>query len=126
MNFTEWLNNLLKDQKINICILGDTVTKDKFAYQIKQDFLNKGYQNLYCVDKEILSLDQVPNKIDLLVLCMNPLKEIKLLTAAKNQFLNVLIQPGADSEEIEQYFNSNHITHYNGCILKHWNLISEH
>ncbi len=126
MDFTKWLDDILKDKNINICILGDTVSEDKFAYKIKHAFINKGYQNLYCVDKEIDSLSNVPNNIDLLVLCMNPLKQIKLLTASTNSFANVLIQPGANSDEIEKWLSSNKITHYDGCILKHWNLVSGH
>ncbi len=123
MEFSKWLNNLLEDKKINICILGDTTNQEKFAYQIKQAFLDKQYKNIYCVDKEIKSMDDVPNDIDLLILCMHPVKAFNILTNAHNNIKNVLIQPGASSPEIIDYLSNKKITYYDGCILKHWNLI---
>ncbi len=123
MDSTKWLNNILDDTNKTICILGDTVSSEKFAYRIKQAFITKGFKNIFCVDKELDSLSKVPSEVDLLVLCMNPLKEIKLLSEATNNFKNVLIQPGAGSDDIEKLLNTKNIEYFNGCILKHWNLI---
>ncbi len=123
MEFSKWLNNVLEDKNINVCILGDTLNQEKFAYQIKQAFLDKQYQNIYCVDKEIESMEQVPNQIDLLILCMHPAKAYNILVNSHNDIKNVLIQPGASSEEIISWLDSKKITYYDGCILKHWDLI---
>ncbi len=118
----DWLTQILSNKESTICIMGDTLNPDKYAYKIKQSLVDRGYQNLYCVDKEITSLDQLPSHIDLMILCMNPLKAEKLLSSACNHIDNVLIQPGANSDAITQLLSKHKITFYDGCILVYWSL----
>lgn len=117
LELNECLDQILKDKQAHICVLGDTLNPDKYAYKIKQGFVSRGYQNLYCIDKEITSLDLIPSAIDLIVLCMHPEKAYNLLSASKNQFKCALFQPGAHSEKLESLLQDNNTNCYQGCIL---------
>lgn len=117
-----WLDNILADKDANICIIGDTLNPEKYAYKIKQTFLDRGYNNLFCIDKELKSLSEAPSHIDLMILCMNPNKAYNLLQEAKNHINNVLAQPGANSPELTQLIQKKGSKCYDGCILVYWSL----
>lgn len=107
---------------LKICILGDTVTPEKAACQIKEALIAKGYLNVYGVDKEFLTLASINQQIDLLILCMHPAKSIHLLTDNYKLFKNVIIQPGAESNEILNELKVHNINFTCGCVLKYFGL----
>ena len=101
--------NLREVMKYNtFVILGDTLNEEKYAYKIKQELINSGY-NVYCVGKELKSLNDIEEEIDIIDLCINPPAGIKLLKENKKIFKGIVIQPGAGSEEITKYMD--------GCLL---------
>ena len=74
-------------------------------------------KNVACADKEMESLNDAPFEIDVIDLCVNKYKGITMLKEAKVPFKTVLIQPGAESEEIIEYLTSNNIDFLEGCAL---------
>lgn len=57
-------------------------------------------------------------KIDVVDLCINPLTGVNVVKEAKELGIDkVLIQPGAESEDIIDYCNKNGITAIEGCAL---------
>ncbi len=121
MEYNIFLDKILKKDNINIVILGNTLDQEKYAFKIKQELIN---YNIIpkCVDKEIKNINEINNEIDLLILCMNPNKEKLILDSCKLKINNVLIQPGAESEEIINFLVHNKIDYINGCILQYYKL----
>ncbi|MGL4951953.1 MAG: CoA-binding protein [Mycoplasma sp.] len=125
INDKQFFDKIFQENKNNlkIAILGDTISIDKKAFEIKQLFISN--ENLFCIDKEIENLNFVNCEIDVLILCMNPFKSINILNDYKNlrTVKNVIIQPGAGSEEIENLLNNNKLKYTNGCVLKYFSEI---
>lgn len=63
-------------------VLGDTLNPEKYAYKIKHALLEKGY-TVYPVGKELASLNDIPDDIDVIDLCIHPTKGLKLLQECK-------------------------------------------
>lgn len=103
------------EQKI-FAVVGDTLNKDKYAYKIKTQLLEKGFQ-AYGVGKELVSINDIPEEIDVIDLCIHPVKGLKLIQECTKSFKCILIQPGAESEEILTYLKENNIPYIEGCIL---------
>lgn len=101
----------------NWTVLGDTLNEEKYAYRIKMGLIEKGF-NVECVGKEKASIDDVEMDIEVLDLCIHPVKGLKLLKETSRDIPAVLIQPGAGSEEIESYLRERGIPFLNGCALK--------
>ncbi len=97
-------------------VVGDTLNEEKYAYRIKHSLLEKGYA-VYGVGKELASIDDVPEDIDIIDLCIHPAKGIRLLQSMNKLFKCIVIQPGAESEEIEQYLNDRNMPYIHGCLL---------
>lgn len=97
-------------------VLGDTLNEEKYAYKIKNELKNSGYK-VYCVGKELKSLNDIEEEIDIIDLCINPPTGIKLLKENKKDFKCLIIQPGAGSDEIRNYLDENNYTYIDGCIL---------
>lgn len=97
-------------------VVGDTVNEAKYAYKIKNELLKKGY-TVYAVGKELASLNEVPGEVDIIDLCIHPAKGIKLLKENKRSVKGVLIQPGAESEEIIAFLQDQDIPYLEGCAL---------
>lgn len=108
------LENIMKQQ--NFVVVGNTILDDKYAYKIKHGLLDKGY-NVSCVYKELESINDVAEDIDVLVLCINPVLGLKLLKECRKNIKAVVIQPGAESEEIKDYLEDNEIPYLEGCVL---------
>lgn len=108
----------LKDlmQKNNFVVLGNTIDLEKYAAKIKNRLLESGY-NAVGVSKELQSINDTPYDIDVLVLCIHPSKTMGYLTECKKNIPAVVIQPGAESEEIYNYLNNHNIPFINGCVL---------
>ena len=76
----------------------------------------KGY-TVYCVGKELASINDVPGEIDVIDLCIHPAKGIELLRACEKPFKCIVIQPGAESEEILRYLDEKGLPYLEGCLL---------
>ena len=55
--------------------------------------------------------------IEVLDLCINPALGIKLLKENNKKIKIVVIQPGAESEEIIDFLNEKNIEFIEGCLL---------
>lgn len=108
------LEEMLKEK--NFVVVGNTVNPEKFAYKIKNELLNNGY-NVECVGYELNTINESSFDNFILNLCIHPIKGIKLLKENQKNIKAVLIQPGAESEEIDNYLRENKIEFLHGCIL---------
>ena len=100
----------------SFAVLGDTLNEKKYAYKIKDGLKKKGYI-VYSVGKELSSLNDIEDEIDIIVLCINAAKGLPLIKEYEKSFKCIIIQPGASSEEIISYLNKNNLPYINGCIL---------
>ena len=100
----------------SFAVVGDTLNEEKYAYKIKIQLLEKGYQ-VFSVGKELRLINNVSEDIDIIVLCIHPVKGLKLLQECTKTFKCIVIQPGAESEEILSYLQENKIPYIEGCVL---------
>lgn len=105
----------IMEQKV-FAVVGDTLNEEKYAYKIKHELQEKGY-TVYSVGKELASLNDVPGDVDVIDLCINPAKGLALLKECKIDYKHILIQPGAESDEILEYLKQSHIPFLEGCAL---------
>ncbi|MBW9150974.1 CoA-binding protein [Clostridium estertheticum] len=107
----------------NWIVVGDVLNHSKYAYKIlnslKKDGFNVVGVNPSANDKEVYnSLRDIPYKVEVLDLCINPYKGIKILQEANGLKIDkVLIQPGAESPEIIEFCKVNGILAIEGCAL---------
>lgn len=100
----------------NFVVVGNTIVEGKYAKTIKDNLIHYGY-NVSCVYKELTSINDIKEDIDVIDLCINPMLGINLLKECKKDYKVVLIQPGAESEEIISYLNSINKPYLKGCAL---------
>ena len=100
----------------NIVVVGNTINEEKYACKIKNELLNNNY-NVLAVGKELKSINDVNFEIDVLDLCINPNIGLELLKENKKEIKVVVIQPGAESEEIKEFLNGNNIKFLEACLL---------
>lgn len=100
----------------NYVVLGSTTKEEKPAYEIKNLLIEKGY-NVRCVGKELESINLVDFDIDVLVIAMNPGRSVNFIQETNKSIKAVIIQPGAESEELEALLASKNIPYVEGCIL---------
>lgn len=110
MNLEEVMN------QHNFVVVGDTLNEEKYAYKIKHQMLDHDYQ-IECVGKELASINDVTFDIDIIDLCIHPVKGLKLLQESNKPFKCVVIQPGAESEDIINYLKDNNYDYIEGCLL---------
>lgn len=103
-------------QENNIAVLGDTLNEEKYAYKIKHGLMEHGY-HVYGVGKELQSLNDVQDDIDVIDMCINPVKGLALIRECRKECKGIVIQPGAESDELLDYLNQNHISYFQGCLL---------
>lgn len=108
------LNEIM--QQKTFVVVGDTLNEEKYAYKIKQQLIAHGYE-VYCVGKELQSINDIEVDIDIIDLCIHPAKGIKILKELEKEFKCVLIQPGAESIEIIEYLTKRNIPYLEGCAL---------
>lgn len=107
----------------NWVVVGDVLNRLKYAYKIlssltEADFNVVGLNPSVKTEDAYTSLGDVPYKIDVLNLCINPIKGIKILQEAHELKIDkVLIQPGAESPEILKFCIENGIQAIEGCTL---------
>lgn len=105
----------IMEQK-SFVVVGDTLNQSKYAYIIKDQLQENGYL-VSCVGKELQAIDDVEGEIDIIDLCIHPAKGITLLKQMTKPVKCVLIQPGAESEEIIDYLKEKNIPFLEGCAL---------
>ena len=103
-------------QQKNFVVLGDTLNPEKYAYKIKKGLEEKGY-NVSGVGKDLASINDVEGDIDIIDLCIHPVKGLKLLKECKKDFKMIVIQPGASDVELVTYLRENKIPFLDGCLL---------
>lgn len=108
--------------KNNWVVIGDVNNKEKYAYKILEKFKKKGYTVVGVHPKGgegvYKSLKEIPFKINAIDLCINSKLGIEYLKEANElDIKNVLIQPGAESEEILKYCKKNNINAIENCAL---------
>ena len=107
----------------NWVVVGDVLNRLKYAYKIlsslkESDFNVVGLNPSVKTEDAYKSLGDIPYKIDILNLCINPIKGIKILQEAHELKIDkVLIQPGAESPEILKFCRENGIQAVEGCTL---------
>ena len=104
-------------KKHTFVILGDTQNKEKYAYKIKAAMLEAGYQ-VYAVPKEFASINDVPGDIEMIDLCIHPVKGLKLLKECHKSCEGVVIQPGAENEQLLNWLENQNIPYLRSCLLK--------
>lgn len=97
-------------------VVGDTLNEEKFAAKIKKAMSEHGYE-VHGVGKELASLNEIEGNIDVIDLCIRADKGLELIKECKKPFKAVVIQPGAGSDELENYLKENNIPYVNDCIL---------
>lgn len=105
-------------------VVGNTIDSDKYAYKIKHKLLENGY-NCYPVYKEYKSINDINSNIDVIDLCINPVKGLEIIKECKKEFKTVVIQPGAESDELKSYLKENNIDFIEGCLLVGLSLYSK-
>lgn len=100
----------------SFAVLGDTLNEEKYAYKIKNELKKKGYI-VYSVGKELSSLNDIKEEIDIIVLCIHPAKGLPLLKECKKSFKYIVIQPRASNDELISYLIENNIPYIDGCVL---------
>lgn len=106
----------------NWCVIGDVGNEKKYAYRILNKLKENGYNvvgvNSRGDDGIYKSLSEVPYDIEVIDLCINPIRGIEFIKEVKELSINkVLIQPGAESEEILKFCSENNIEAIEGCAL---------
>lgn len=97
-------------------VVGDTINEEKYAYKIKNNLVEHGYK-VYAVGKELASINEITDDIDIIDLCINPVKGLQLMKECNKQYKCIVIQPGAESAELLEYLDQNKIPYIQGCLL---------
>lgn len=97
-------------------VLGDTLNEEKYAHKIKVALKEKGYQ-VYAVGKELSSLNDIEEELDIVDLCIHPAKGLKLLQECKKSYKCIVIQPGAADEALLSYLKQENLPYIEGCLL---------
>ena len=105
----------IMEQKV-FAVVGNTLDGEKYAYKIKKAMLERGY-TVYAVGKELASINDVPEEIDIIDLCIHPVKGLALMKECKKNFKCIVIQPGAESPELLQYLDEQNLPYIQGCLL---------
>lgn len=103
-------------QQNNFVVVGNTLDNEKYAAKIKQGLLDSSY-NVRGVHKELSSINDVDFDIDIIDLCINPILGLKYIKECTKSFKTVVIQPGAESDELTSYLKENNIDYIEGCLL---------
>ena len=103
-------------QQRDFVVVGDTLNEEKYAYKIKKGLEEKGYK-AQAVGKELASINDVEGDIDIIDLCINPVKGLQLMKENKKPFKCIVIQPGAESDPLKCYLDENKLPYIEGCLL---------
>lgn len=107
----------------NWVVVGDVLNQGKYAYRIlnalkEADFNISGVNPRDNTGNVYKDLQEVPYKIDVIDLCINPITGLKVIESASKLGINkVLIQPGAESNELFTLCKNKDIVAIEGCVL---------
>ena len=107
----------------NWVVVGDVLNKSKYAFRIlsslrDSNFNVEGVNPRDTTGNVYKTLEEVKYKIDVIDLCINPIQGLKIIESAANLNIDkVLIQPGAESEEILSLCRNKGIIAIEGCAL---------
>ncbi len=97
-------------------MVGDTLNEGKYACKIKNRLIENGY-TVYGVGKELSSLNEIGENVDIIDLCINPVKGLELIKECEKPFKCIVIQPGAESNELCTYLRENNLPYLENCLL---------
>lgn len=117
------LQKVMKQQVF--VVVGNTMNEEKYAYKIKHSLLEKEY-TVYAVGKELASINEVEDEIDIIDLCINPIKGLKLIQECQKSFKCIVIQPGAESKELLSYLQEKQLPYIESCLLVGISLYAKH
>lgn len=107
----------------NWVVVGDVLNEGKYAYRIlnalkRADFNVSGVNPRDITGNIYKKIQEVSYKIDVIDLCINPINGLEVIESASELGINkVLIQPGAESNEIFTLCKDKGITAIQGCAL---------
>jgi predicted CoA-binding protein len=107
----------------NWVVVGDVLNRSKYASRIQAalkaaDFNAEGVNPRDTTETIYKSLKDVPYKIEVVDLCINPITGLKIVEEAVELGIDkLLIQPGAESADIIKYCKDNGLTAIEGCAL---------
>ena len=105
-------------------VVGDTIKEEKYAFKIKNKLIDHGY-TVYGVGKELKSINEVDDDIDIIDLCINPIRGLELIKECNKNYKCIVIQPGAESDELIEYMKRNNIQYIEVCLLVGLSLFSK-
>ena len=97
-------------------VVGNTLNQEKYAAKMKEGLLSQGY-TVYAVGAELPSLNDIPEDIDIIDLCIRPDRGLALLRENRKPFRCIVLQPGADSPELLRWLEEQHLPYIHGCLL---------
>lgn len=104
-------------------VAGDVKNESKFAYRILKALKAAGYKaygyHPSSKDPEVYNdFKLLPEKPDVLDLVINPIKGLSVVKMAREAgIMKVMAQPGARSEEIEEFCKENGMVYVESCAL---------
>ena len=110
-------------QKVFV-VVGKTLTEGKYACKIKNRLLGCGY-TAYGVGQERCSINEIDDDIDIIDLCINPVKGLELIRECAKPFKCIVIQPGAESRDLCAYLEKNKLPYIEDCVLVGMNLYAK-
>lgn len=117
--------NLEQIMQQNIfAVVGNTLNEEKYAYKIKNRLLENGYK-AYSVGKELNSLNEIEEEIDIIDLCINAVKGLELIKDCNKKYKCIVIQPGAESTELLNYLEKEKLPYIESCLLVGLSLYSK-
>ena len=111
LNYKDWV------------VVGDVLNTSKYASRIKAalkgaDFNVVGVNPRDTTETIYKALKDVPYKIEVVDLCINPITGLKIVEEAAELGIDkVLIHPGAESQDIINFCKEKGITAIEGCAL---------
>ena len=100
----------------SFAIVGDTPNPEKYAHIIKHKMIDAGYV-VHSVGKELASLNDIPGELDIIDLCIHPVKGLPLMQECTKPFKFIVIQPGAESDELLAFLDEKGYPYMHGCLL---------
>lgn len=107
----------------NWVVVGDVLNSTKYAHRILNSLKEAGFKVAGVNPRDTTgntykTLSEVPYKIEVIDLCINSINGLAILKEALELGVKrVLIQPGAESDAILEFCNSNDIIAIEGCAL---------
>lgn len=102
----------------NFVVVGKTTDEEKFACKIKNILLKNNYK-VYSIPYETKTFDEVLFDNFIIDLCINPIKGLEILKSCNKRVFGVIIQPGAESDDIISYLKDSSIPYVLGCAYKY-------